>query len=739
MRRFERDFFMQKSFLNVVAFLVLLHSTDIDVFAESGKIMKLKKAAVAPTVDGIVESAWGLADSVSDFVQYQPYVGKEPSRVTVAKVLTTEEALYCLMVCYDSKEGIQQHNGKQDDLNGDVVSLMLDTFGDKRSAYKFAVSASGGRSDCRLLDDARNRDYSWDGVWFAAAKVYDWGFVVEIEVPYKSIQYNETLTEWGLDFDRWIPRLTEDIYWNPYVENEGQRISKFGTLQFQNHHPSVKGLSLEIYPVGIAKATYLRNSDYKVAPDGGLDVFYNPSQKLTYQLTANPDFAQIEADPFAFNISRYESYFNERRPFFTQGNEVFMPSGREQGTGFYSPLELFYSRRIGKKLPDGGEVPLIAGTKAFGRIDDWEYGGFLAYTGAKDFVDDGTPGKELAATFGSVRIKKQVFDNSSIGMLMVGKRSVKDFEGVVDIDGAFRSSNWQLSYQLARSAKNSQGDYAASAGLLMPKESWILFVRTRYIGQDFDINEVGYVPWIGTAEFTPIGGPRWYFKEGYVRSILLYFGSTLNFKNVERHWDHSAVLGFNMQLRDNWGYEITFIGGRSKDEGVLYDSREFDYSCWFNISPKWEGNFYGGYAKTYNFSREYLAPYTWFGSYFGWLTSDFMGVGSSFNAYVEFDPDQKVQDVTLNARPFVSVTPMNDLNIRMYVDGVFLRSSDNVRQIVAGFLFSYQFRPKSWIYFALNEVQDRSDQFDPTGTSLPNRLHITDRVSVLKLKYLYFF
>jgi hypothetical protein len=730
---------MHYTTIRVAAFILFFFSADIGLFADSGKMMKLKKVAVAPIVDGVLDSSWNLADSVSDFVQYQPYVGKEPSRKTVAKLLTTDEGLFCLMVCYDNKEDIQQHNGKQDDLNGDVVSLMLDTFGDKRSAYKFAVSASGGRSDCRLLDDARNRDYSWDGVWFAAAEVYEWGFVVEMEIPYKSIQYDEKLMEWGLDFDRWIPRLTQDIYWNSYEENEGQRISKFGSLQFEEYHPSVKGLNLEVYPVGITKATYLRDGGYKFSPDAGVDVFYNPSQKLTYQLTANPDFAQIEADPFAFNISRYESYFNERRPFFTQGNEVFMPSGREQGTGFYSPLELFYSRRIGRKLPDGSEVALITGTKAFGRIEDWEYGGFLAYTGEKDYVDDGTPQKELAATFGSARIKKQIFDNSSIGMLVVGKRTQKDFEGVVDIDGAFRSSDWQLSYQAARSAKNSQGDYAASAGLLMPKDAWMLYVRTRYIGPNFDINEVGYVPWIGTAEFTPIGGPRWYFKEGYVKSILLYFGATLNYKNVESYLDRSAVLGFNMQLRDNWGYEITFIGGRSKDDRILYDSYEFDYSSWFNISPKWEGNFYGGYAKTYNFARNYLAPYTWFGSYFGWLTADFMGLGTSFNAYVEFDPNRDVKDITLNARPFVSVTPMNDLNIRVYVDNVYSNSSDNVRQIIAGLLFSYQFRPKSWVYFAFNEVQDRSDEFGPTGSLLPNRLHVTDRVSVLKLKYLYYF
>ncbi|MEK6572058.1 MAG: DUF5916 domain-containing protein, partial [Bacteroidota bacterium] len=491
-------------FIRLSQLPLLIFAMTFVALAKSDKVMVLKKVPDQIRIDGVIDPVWSKADSVSDFVQYQPYHGKEPSRKTVAKVLTSEKVLYCLTVCQDQRENIQQNTGKLDDQGGDIVSIMLDTFGDKRTAYKFAVTASGVRADCRLLDDARNRDYSWDGVWFAAAKVYDWGFVIEMEIPYRSIQYDENLTEWGLDFDRWIPALTEDIYWCPYEENEGQRISKFGKLVFEDFRPTLKGLNLEVYPVGISKATYLHDGKYKGEPDAGIDIFYNPSQKLTYQLTANPDFAQIEADPFAFNITRYETYFEERRPFFTQGSEVFMPSGRERNSGFYRPLELFYSRRIGKKLPDGSEVPLHVGTKAFGRIDEWEYGGFLALTGGKDFVPDGTKEHEPRAVFGSARIKRQILGNSSVGMLFVGKVTENDNNGVIDIDGAFRASDWQLSYQLARSFKNTQGDFAASAGLMMPKESWITAVRGSFIGKDFDVTQVGFVPWKGTAQLTAV-------------------------------------------------------------------------------------------------------------------------------------------------------------------------------------------------------------------------------------------
>lgn len=700
--------------------------------ANEEKVITLKKVDSPVIVDGFVDELWNLTDSTDNFFQLQPFFSKPPSKKTIAKVLTTETSLYCIIICYDERENIQRNTGKLDDFGGDVVSFMLDTFGDKRTAYKFAVSASGVRADCRLLDDARNRDYSWDGIWFSDSKIYDWGFVVEMEIPYKSIQYNESLDYWGLDFDRWIPQLSEDLYWCSYEQNEGQRISKFGKLVFEDFKPSIKGLNLEIYPTAFGKITYIGNNKYKVDPNAGLDIFYNPSPQLTLQATANPDFAQIEADPFDFNISRYESYFSERRPFFTQGSEIFTPAGRQRNTGFYSPLELFYSRRIGKKLPDGKEVPIIFGSKAFGRYDDWEYGGFVARTPKEEFIDDdGNNMTEPAAVFLSGRIKKQIFDNSNVGVLFVGKHTVDNTYGVIDIDGAFRDSEWQLAYQLARSIKNSQGDYALSAGFTKFGNSWLTFARGRYIGENFDIDQVGYVPWKGTAQFVSITGPMWYPKEGEISQILIYTGPFLLYEKVDNFSDYGWIFGYNMQFRNNWGFEIETDIGKSKDEGVKYDYYNFNLSSWYNISPKWSANLWGGYSKTYNFNRNYLASYAWLGSSFNWKAADILQVGTSLNLWMEFDPNKNIEDVTYNARPWFSVTPVNDLNLYVYIDNLFLRSSNQMETIFVGALFSYQFSPKSWLYLAFNEGRSRDNSF--------RAMNLTDRVSVFKIKYLYYF
>ncbi|MBN2090274.1 carbohydrate binding family 9 domain-containing protein [candidate division KSB1 bacterium] len=703
------------------------------------KIMKLNKYAGEIQVDGLIDPAWNQADSVSDFSQHRPYYGVAPSRKTVAKLITNEDVLYCLVVCYEDRVNIQNHKGKLDEMGGDIVSLMLDTFGNKRTAYKFAVTAAGVRADCRLLDDARNRDYSWDGIWFSNARIYDWGFVIEMEIPYKSIQYDEKLTEWGLDFDRWIPARTEDIYWCQYEESEGQRISKFGKLVFQDFRPTAKGLNLEIYPVGISKFTYQENGKYKGEPDAGIDIFYNPSPKLTYQLTANPDFAQIEADPFEFNISRYETYFNERRPFFTEGNEIFMASGRERNTGFYRPMELFYSRRIGKKLADGTEVPLQFGTKAFGRINSWEYGGFIARTGETDYTEDGAKKVEDRAYFGSARLKKQILGNSAIGFLFVGKQTANENNGVLDIDGAFRMSDWQLSYQLARSYKNDSGDFAGSAGFTLFRDKYMLLMRGRYIGEDFDIDQVGFVPWKGTGEFVVLGGPRWYFNKGYISQIIIYTGGLLNYEKVDAFTDYGALLGYNMQFRNNWGFEINIDFADSRDEEIRYTTYDFNWNAWFNTSPKFQAQVMSGYSRTYNFSRGYLAYYSWLQTELEYKLLSTLEIGTSASAFIEGNPTGGIEDITYNARPYLSMTPINNLNVRLYYDNLFIRSTDRSEQTIFGFLFSYNFSPKSWIYLAINEIRDRSDEYDSVGSLLPNRLHVVDRVGVFKVKYLYYF
>lgn len=702
-----------------------------------GQTLALRRTPSPIEIDGLIDPQWKSADSTTLSFQLLPYYRQNPTVQTTAKVLSTDEALYCLLICYQPRRTIESNTGLLDQDVGDAVSIMLDTFNDRQSAYKFAVSASGVRSDARLLDDGRNRDYSYDGVWNAAAAVFDSGYVVEMEIPYRTIKHDGTSAGWGLDFDRWVSRTKEDLYWSVYEQNEGMRISKFGRLEFDGVRPSASGLNLELYPVAIARTEY-NGSGYDTDPDIGLDLFYNPSERLTLLLTANPDFAQIEADPFNFNISQYESYFSERRPFFTEGSEVFNASGRQSNTGFYRPMELFYSRRIGRSLPDGSVVPLIVGTKAYGRAPGWEYGGFVAATGEQEFVDDSDTLLEKRALFTSARLKKTILDNSSVGVLFVSKQTEDGVSGVLDIDGAFRTPEWQLSYQLARSFANGSGDYAFSAGFVNFGQTWVNLVRTRAVGKRFDVDAVGYVPWRGSIEGTALTGPTWYFNTGYIQRLSLFAGATAYYDDADLFTDGGGVLVFNMQMRDNWGYEIDVISGLARDNGVKYDYFEISLGSWYNISPSWGGNLQLGYVHGYNYTREYLASNGYVAGEFSWRALPVMQVGTSFGIYPEGNPEGALEEITYNARPFLSVTPFNNLNVRMYLDVTTLRSTGAVENLIGGFLFSYNFLPKSWIYLALNEVRDRPEGTESVSGIPQPALRIADRAGVLKVKYLYY-
>ncbi len=693
-----------------------------------GKVVNIIKVDQPPEIDGVIEPVWYEADSAEIAFQLAPYFGQPPLHRTVARILTTHDALYCLFVCYDEGDKVQAIKGSLDNISGDIVSLMLDTFGNAKTAYKFAVTASGVRADCWLLDDARNRDYTWDGIWFAETKLYDWGWAAEIKVPYKSIQYDNTLMAWGLDFDRYTPRNAEDLYWAEYEEASGQRISRFGRLQFNGFRPTVRGMHLELYPVGIVKGEYIGAGKYQIVPNLGIDVLYNPSPKLTFQLTANPDFAQIEADPFEFNISRYETYYSERRPFFTEGNEIFMAAGRQRNMGFYTPMELFYPRRIGRKLPDGTEVPIWAGTKAFGRIGQYEYGGFLAYTGETEYTLDGSTYVEKEAVFGSVRLSRRILGNSSVGMLFVGKHNADEDNGVLDVDGAFRGNTWQVAYQMAGSFRNTDWDVAGSTGFTMINDKMIMGVRGRYVGEKFDVDDVGFVPWKGTAQIVGLCGPRWYIEKGAVSAVSFYVGPVMSYEKTDDFVDAGGLIGFNMQFRPNWGFEIDYDLGKAEDLDTKYDFHELQLSSWFNFGGHAFLNVFGSYNKTYNFARGYMAFYTYGGTAFEWNVIPALEFGTSLFSYIEGNPEGTVEEITYNARPYLTVKPINDLAIRLYVDNVWTASRGKLDQVIGGLLFSYNFSPKSWIYFAINDVEYRP----------LDRLRVQNRAAVFKIKYLYY-
>ncbi len=722
-----------------IFYSIILLSSIIFAQPENSKTLIANKLPKTEKIiiDGKIDPIWAAADSVNDFVQFRPNYGLAPTERTTAKVLVSEDALYVLIIAYDKNRITDYKNGIHDDNNGDRVSISLDTFNDKKTAYKFAVSSTGWRIDARVLDDGRRRDYNWDGIWFADSRRYDWGYAAEMKIPFKSIQYKYGALSWGLDFDRWIPNKSEDIYWVKYSRHEGMRISNFGKLIFQKDSvPHVKGLNLELYPVALAKTEMDENGKYKTTPHVGMDFFYNPSQQLTLMLSVNPDFAQIEADPFKFNISRYETYYSERRPFFIEGNEIFTPEG---GNSFEA-MTLFYSRRIGEKLPDGSNVPLTLGAKLFGRVNDIEYGSLIAATGEKNYSIDDRNYNTPSAIFGVARLKKQIYNNSSIGTMFVGKR---DGEGnqnaVLDLDGSIRGGDWQIGYQAARSFTDSTGDYAFAAGITKFAKTWGTMIKANYVGNKFDVSQVGYVPWVGTSKIIALVGPRWFFEKSPIQELILYGGGYLHNEKIDRYTDKGLLLGGNVEFKKLWGISFDLNYGKSKDNDVIYNSFQISGNVYVHTSSDWSLFSYTSFSKTYNFARNSLGTFLSSGGSGSYVISPFLTVGSSFNVWREGKTDGSLEDLTLNTRPYITLTPVNDMRIRIFTDNLYVKSSDKLERLFVGFYFAYNFSPKSWIYFTYNELRDRNPEYNFNGDELPRKLHVTGRDATLKVKYLYYF
>jgi len=336
---------------------------------------------------------------------------------------------------------------------------------------------------------------------------------------------------------------------------------------------------------------------------------------------------------------------------------------------------------------------------------------------------------EPSASYVAFRTKKTIFENSSVGVLATGRFSRSGSnEGVIDIDGAFRTSQLQVAYQVARSFSGSDGDYAASVGLRSNSKTWLNLIRARAIGNNFQIDKVGFVPWRGTAEVIALSGPSWFFDDGAMSNFTMYGGGAVGYEDADLYWDRSLLLGINGQYRSNWGYEVDIMWGRNKDGGVLYDGSEIDWSGWWDISATWHANLYGGFSRTFNFDRMYLAPYRWVGLSFAWRPLHILEVGTTANLWSEGTPSGGTVENTINARPYFSATPVNGLNLKVYVDNLYTTSTSRIQEVQLGLLLSYNFLPKSWIYAALNERRDRP------GDSL----RLADRAAVIKVKYLYY-
>lgn len=407
----------------------------------------------APIIDGNLDDpAWtgSSIQRVSGFTQTDPDEGMLPTESTLVAVAYDEKAVYVAFWCYDSEpDKVTQHLVRRDRWSqSDHASVRLDPFHDHQTGYLFTVSAAGTQRDMRIYNNDWT-DLNWDGVWSSAVKKQPWGWSAEIEIPYHCLRFPELAEHvWGIDFIRTIGRKNEWMQWAFVPSKEGGMASNFGHLTGLTNIKPTRHFEVMPYAVTSAetKPANRWNDGRELFANTGVDLKYGMSSNLTLDATINPDFGQVELDQPVLNLSAYETWFSEKRPFFMEGADLF-------DTDF----TLFYSRRIGRAPAFGISDPaifdevdrprattILGAAKLSGKlagrtsiavltaITDEEKSEYAVIDSVYNITLDGDSNVVAAdtaisfrngvvepqAAYTALRLKQDVFKNSSVGTML---------------------------------------------------------------------------------------------------------------------------------------------------------------------------------------------------------------------------------------------------------------------------------------------------------------------------------
>lgn len=326
------------------------------------------------TLDGrLDEAVWRSGTPVSGFVQRQPRNGAPASQRTEVRVAYDAQALYVGVRNFDTApDSIAQQLGRRDadDIYADWFFVGFDSYGDRRTAFVFGVNPRGVLRDSYLFNDTEDDD-SWDAVWNVSARVDSAGWTAEFRIPLSQLRYDVNgkagaVRPWGINFSRVIARLGEESLWSPTPANAPGFVSRFGTLTgLDSLRPSSRAEFVPYVRAQMESQPPANRNRFTPASDfvgavGG-DVRVKLPQSLTLTATLNPDFGQVEADPAVVNLSAFEVFFRERRPFFLENADGFA-FGETRTSNSNDPPSFFYSRRIGRapqRRPAGDDLVAV--------------------------------------------------------------------------------------------------------------------------------------------------------------------------------------------------------------------------------------------------------------------------------------------------------------------------------------------------------------------------------------------
>ncbi|MBZ5627342.1 MAG: carbohydrate binding family 9 domain-containing protein [Acidobacteriia bacterium] len=579
-------------------------------------------------IDGkLDEPIWATIDPITNFTQTQPKEGAPVSRHTEARIFYDDNNIYFGFRFEDDPDKINYHFVARDVSSGsDSADILLDTFHDRRTGYFFSITAAGVQFD-GTFDESRGGqgfgtiDLTWDGIWYSAVSRESWGWSAEVMIPFKSIRISQASSqEWGINLGRERLRDNEFAFWVPVPRFEGfMKPSRAGVLTGLEDIHVGRNLELVPFAAGAERSDGRQPQLNKFTFNGGLNARYGLRQNLTANLTINPDFGETEADQFTSEVSRFEIFFPEKRQFFTEGANYFQ-----------TPLQLFFSRRIGAPMPDGEPQRILEGGKITGKSGAWTIGALEALTQTQDYVDPAAQTLQQApgAFYGVLRMQHDLFQKSAFGFMTVNRRqqpgSVGQSESTHAVDLSILSGphiRW-VSQAMVNTNDAHPGVDAQHLGwtseFIYDSDRFTYDAGGKFLGNKVDLSHTGFEPevdrWIGWTSTTwkpfinRYGVRQLFFNLNYdqangthgeLEDSNAYFDFTAQFKNFWQarfrgNYDRTRFFFFTpdfQRLPNTRGYEQpTYIVELSSNQ-----SRRVYFDLLFQTQKmvQYNENFYG--------------------------------------------------------------------------------------------------------------------------------------------------
>ena len=527
------------------------------------------RAVTAPVIDGKDDDeVWKSAPEYSDFLEFQPAEGKAPRFKTAFKAAYDDRNLYVFVRAYDPHPDSIKAALTRRDVRGsaDQLKIMIDSYNDRRSGFEFAVSPSGVKRDYAMYND-QQEDQTWDGIWDAGTRIDSLGWTAEFRVPFSQLRYNNMRDHvFGLGVWRDIERFKERTSWPLYHTNTGGISSQLGYLD------GIKDIApfrrLEVVPFVLAKSSSVAHPGSLPSSidwgrsekaSGGADIKYGLTPNLTLDATVNPDFGQVEADPSVVNLSAFETFFQERRPFFIEG------------AGFYnfavncnivncSGEGLFYSRRVGRAPQLAGlyanenssrDTRILGAGKLTGRLGNGlNVGALEAITGKVTGTDDRTTEPQTGYT---VLRAQQDLRKGETSIGFIGTGVVRSLDQWTDqylrrdaFAGGFNFRNrWGKSrYEVTASVTGSNVTGTRSAILQTQRSSVHLYQRPD-AGLDLDSTRTSLSGIAQEITFGKGAGNIVHYQTSYSRQSAGYELNDLGFLRRANFQSFNNWMGMN--------------------------------------------------------------------------------------------------------------------------------------------------------------------------------------------------